>query len=230
VSSVRARTAVSVLAIAAGLGCSVASPATGFELGPREPIKQFNDTVRTYARQPVAALHVTADAGDLAELTWAVATLPCAGQHFRMDATEGVIAGTQASNRELDITIVAAHFTHGIRCHSKLPSAANEGSAVVTVKPAERDQATGGPVNVYEDSETKIESFSSCVTLAGTCAGRYVLRAYLDAPRLHATLEYVFETAPDGPSAVPEGAYERLQPLFSVIERLEQCPVSPRVG
>jgi hypothetical protein len=218
------------LAIVAGLACSAASPATGFELGPREPIKQFNDTVRTYARQPVAALHVTADAGNLAELTWAVATLPCAGQHFRVDATEGLIASTQASNRELDVTIVAARFTNGIRCDSKLPSAANEGSAVVTVKPAERDQATGGPVDVYEDSETKIESFSSCVTLAGTCEGRYVLRAYLDAPRLHATLEYVFQTAPDSPAESHAGSYERLQPLFSVIERLEQCPVPPRVA
>lgn len=218
------------MAIATGLACLVASPAAGFELGPREPIKQFNDTVRTYARQPVAALHVTADAGNLAELTWAVATLPCAGQRLRMDATEGVIAGTQASNRELNVTIVAAHFTHGIRCHSQLPSAANEGSAVVTVKPVERDQATAGPVNVYEDGETKVESFSSCVTLAGTCEGRYVLRAYLDAPRLHATLEYVFEAAPDSPSAIHGGSYERLQPLFSVIERLEQCPVSPRVA
>lgn len=229
-SSVRAWTAVSILAIAVGLGCAGATPAPAFELGPREPIKQFNDTVRTYARQPVAALHVTADAGNLAELTWAVATLPCAGQHFRVDATEGMIAGTQASNRELDITIVAAHFTHGIRCHSKLPSAADEGTAVVTVKPAARARAIGGPVNVYEDSETKVESFSSCVTLAGTCAGRYVLRAYLDAPRLRATLEYVFETAPDGPSTIHGGSYEQLQPLSSVIERLEQCPVSPRVG
>jgi hypothetical protein len=216
------------LAIAAGLACSATAPAAGFELGPREPIEQFNDTVRTYARQPVAALHVTADADNLAELTWAVATLPCAGQHLRMDATDGLIASTQASNRELDMTIVAAHFTSGIRCHSKLPAAADEGSALVTVKPAERDQATGGPVDVYEDSETKIESFSSCVTLAGACEGRYVLRAYLDAPRLHATLEYVFETVADRPSAIHGGSSEQLQPLFSVIERLEQCPISAR--
>jgi len=203
----------------------LATPASSFELTSHEPVKQFNDIVKAHGAV-VAALHVTALGGEtnLAELTWAVSALPCAGEHFAVGATEGQIAETQASSRELEIGIVSAHFSHGIHCHARLPSATNEGTATVTVKPVKSGNATTSPVSVYEDDETKVESFSSCVTLADTCAGKYVLRAYIAAPRIHVVLEYAFTVTPSHPFA-PTVYGEPSAAIPSVTERLEQCPI-----
>jgi hypothetical protein len=207
--------------------CVAAPSASGIQPGPGAPLAQFNDTVRTASRQ-VAALHVTEDE-DGFELTWVVGALPCAGESFRLDATEGQIASTQASNREIEIQIVAARLSGGVHCGAKLPSSANEGHARLTVKPVERELATASPVNVYGDSETTVASFSVCVTLASDCEGVYVLRGYIEAPRLHARVEYRFKATPTSGPAAEESTYEALQPLPAVIERLEQCPVPSRV-
>jgi hypothetical protein len=227
-SRARALRARTLEAVIGGLLClaMLAAPASGFEIGGREAARQFSDTVTAQNHRQVAALHVTALRGEtnFAEVTWGVGALPCGGQHLSVNATEGQIAETQASSRELEIDIVEAHFSGSLHCGSTLPSATNEGEATVTIKPVRRSDATTGPVSVYEDEETKVKSFSACITLANMCNGRYVLRAYLNAPRIHARLVYVF-TVKAALGLLPGAYAEQAGALPSITDRLEQCPL-----
>lgn len=190
-----------------------------------EPVEQISETLETVAHRQLAGLYVTALEANDFELSWVVAMLPCPTQHFRLQTTTAQIASTLASTKEVEIAIVAARMPRGIHCGAVLPAAADEGSAIVTVSPAIAGKAIAAPMISYADAETKIESFSGCMTLAEICPGRYVLRAYLNAPRRRVSLEYVFTVA--AVSGEPEGeSYDPLGALLRASNGGEsQCPV-----
>ncbi len=193
--------------------------------GAHEPVEQISETLETVAHRQLAGLYVTALEANDFELSWVVAMLPCPTQHFRLQTTTAQIASTPASTKKVEITIVAARLPRGIHCGAVLPAASDEGSAIVTVSPAIAGKAIAAPMISYADAETKIESFSACMTLAEVCPGRYVLRAYLNAPRRRVSLEYVFTVA--AVSGEPEGeSYDSLGALLRTAIRGEsQCPV-----
>jgi len=225
----RLRRALRVGATWAAIGALVVSGVipviSAFATGTREPVEQISDKLETDGHKPLAGLYATALEADAFELSWIVIALPCPSQHFRLQTTTAKIANTQASSKEVEISILSAQLPPGVHCESGLPSDLDEGSATVTVSRAAAGGSIAAPTIAYADSETKILSFSPCMTLTSACRGRYVLRAYLSAPRSSVRLEYVFTvaTVEDEPEKAPS---ERLGGVLPVaVGEVTQCPV-----
>jgi hypothetical protein len=195
----RAARRYGLIALAAFAGCLVAA-ALGAADSARvtaQPVKQFSDRLMGPDQRELAVLFVTTLEGEIAELSWGEKSLPCPGHRFPLFSTEAAISSARSSASHVQIAIESQHLTPGLRCGSKLPQDVQEGSTSVSVRSVDPSAQVGSPDNVYEDGETQIKSFSPCVTLARTCPGRYLLRAYLDAPRRRVKLEYVFAVLAD---------------------------------
>jgi len=157
-----------------------------------EPIKQLSDRLEGPGQQELAGLFVTVLEGEVTEISWGEKSLPCPGRRYPLLSTEAAISSAYSSFSHVQIAIESEHLTRGLHCGSKLPRDVQEGDTSVSVRSVDPRAQVGSPANIYEDGETQIKSFSPCVTLSRICAGRYVLHAYLDAPRRRVQLEYVF--------------------------------------
>jgi hypothetical protein len=158
---------------------------------PAQPIQQFSDRLEGPDQRELAGLFVTLLEGEVAEMSWGEKSLPCPGL-YQMISTEAAISSAYSSVSEVRLAIESVHITGALRCGSRLPQDVQEGTTSVSVRSVHPGAEAGSPVSVYEDRETQIKSFSPCVTLARTCPGRYLLRAYLDGPRRRVGLEYIF--------------------------------------
>jgi hypothetical protein len=158
---------------------------------PAQPIQQFSDRLEGPDQRELAGLFVTLLEGEVAEMSWGEKSLPCPGL-YQMISTEAAISSAYSSVSEVQLAIESVHITGALRCGSKLPQDVQEGTTSVSVRSVHPGAEAGSPVSVYEDRETQVKSFSPCVTLARTCPGRYLLRAYLDGPRRRVALEYIF--------------------------------------
>jgi hypothetical protein len=172
--------------VAAALG------AAGMAHVSSQPIKQFSDRLIGPDQRELAGLFVTTLEGEVSEISWGERSLPCAGHRYPLFSAEAAISSAYSSASHVQIAIESQHLTHGLQCGSKLPQDVQEGTTSVSVRSVDPSAQVGSPDNVYEDGETQIKSFSPCITLARACPGRYLLRAYLDAPRRRVKLEYVF--------------------------------------
>jgi hypothetical protein len=157
-----------------------------------QPVKQLSDRLEGPGQQELAGLFVTVLEGEVTEISWGEKSLPCPGHSYRLLSTEAAISTAYSSFSHVQIAIESEHLTRGLRCGSTLPQDVQEGDTSVSVRSVDPGTQVGSPANIYEDGETQIKSFSPCVTLSRICTGRYVLRAYLDGPRRHVQLEYVF--------------------------------------
>lgn len=156
------------------------------------PIKQLSDRLTGPDQRELAGLFVTVLEGEVIEMSWGEKSLPCPGHSYPLLSAEAAIFSGYSSFSHVRIAIESEHLTHGLRCGSKLPQDVPEGHTSVSVRSVDPGVQVGSPANIYEDNETQIKSFSPCVTLSRICAGRYLLRAYLDGPRRRVRLEYVF--------------------------------------
>jgi hypothetical protein len=201
----------------AALALCLAAAALGAALGAAnttvtaEPIKQLSDRLETGGSQELAGLFVTGLEAGADELSWGVSSLPCRWRRYRLLATEAAISSSFSSSNEVWVTITDEQLPPSLHCGSSLPQDVHEGRATVSVLPRGASAVSRRPLSVYEDNETKVSSFVECITLAETCPGRYVLRAYLNTPRRHVVLEYAFTVtvtvAPTSrkPAGSPEG-------------------------
>ena len=169
---------------------------------PAQPIQQFSDRLEGADQRELAGLFVTLLEGEVAEMSWGEKSLPCPGL-YQMISTEAAISSAYSSVSEVQLAIESVHITGALRCGSKLPQDVQEGTTSVSVRSVHPGAEAGSPVSVYEDRETQVKSFSPCVTLARTCPGRYLLRAYLDGPRRRVGLEYIFAVLSGRKASVP---------------------------
>jgi hypothetical protein len=214
--------------LAALVACALA-----FAIGARgwtdpapAPTSQLSDRLQTLAHEELAGLFDTKLEGGGNELSWSIRRLPCRHRQYRLLATEAAISDAYSSTIEVEITIGSEWLSPGLRCGSTLPPGVHEDKASLTILPV-GGRATRQPSSVYEDSETTIKSFVACATLAATCPGRYVLRAWLDAPgRRRLALEYRFTVAVVARDPTRDATRDRAAGRTGALQRARQHPIT----